>query len=114
MWCLDKRKRWARMAIATARAEFPEFTVLHAMSVLSLRNPDIASNGAIDTGGGCAPLEDRGDNVTEKLQTLANALAVDPERLTEQHHAVKTISKAKLDANGCFQREAWRSATHTS
>ena len=80
------------------------------MSVLSLRSPDLGSNGAIDTGGGCAPLEDRGDNVTEKLQTLANAFAVDQEQLTEQYHAVKAISQATLDANGCTQREAWRSA----
>ena len=104
-WCLDKMKCWARMAIATAHAEFPDFTVMHAMSVFNLRSPDIASND----GGGCAPLlgpDRRGVNVTDQLEILASAFAVDQEKLTEQYHTVRPISQATFDANGCTQREA--------
>ena len=110
-WCLEKMQCWARLAIATARAEFPEYTVLHAMSVFHLRSPDLAGNGndhARAFGGGSAP--QAGDNVTEMFKTLATAFEVSEERLVEQYFAVKPLAETTLVANSCSQREAWRSA----
>ena len=55
-FCLSKMQCWARMAIATARAEFPEFTVMHAMSIFNLSSSDLRGDRREEALGGCAPV----------------------------------------------------------
>ena len=67
---MAKMQCWARLAIATASAEFPEFTIMHTMSIFSLRPVDMATAGrhVQDSVVGA-----ENANVDEKLKTLAAA-----------------------------------------
>ena len=55
-YCMDRMRCWARMAVATARAEFPEFTVMYAMSVFKLTSRDLADRHVDSSAvqAGCA------------------------------------------------------------
>ena len=98
---------WARLAIATAAAEFPEFTVMHAMSVFSLRPVDIADSRHLKGSVVCAGSA----NIAEKLKTLADAFAIDPHVFSAQYHTVYGIVQTTASSSlNCGDREAWRRA----
>eukprot|EP00974_Lingulodinium_polyedra_P043875 4212812-Lingulodinium_polyedra.AAC.1 len=64
---------WPRLAIATARAEFPEFTVMHAMSIFFLHSSDLGDDGRVED----STVDAGGARVSEKLQTSAKAFRQD-------------------------------------
>ena len=113
------------MALATACAEFPDYTVLHAMSVFNLKSPDLSANrmgkakqsGLADDdnegSGGGAPQSECQD-VTKPLATLAESFALDKEKLIQQFLAMEPLAQTTLIANRCSQREAWRCAIQRS
>ena len=106
-YCLAKMKCWARLAIATAAAEFPEFCTMHAMSIFSLRQVDIADfrhkeDSVVQAGHA---------NVDEKLKTLATAFSVDQRKLASQYEFARNLAQASSNSIlNCCDREAWRRA----
>lgn len=107
-FCLGKLQCWARLAIATARAEFPDFGILHAMSIFSLRPKDLTyavrhdSDSIVSAGA---------DDVDCKLKTLAGAFGVDLSALTLQYHSVQPAAQAIFNDTKSFDdRAAWRDA----
>ena len=105
--CLAKMQCWARLAIATASAEFPEFTVMHAMSIFSLRPVDIADRRHVQD----SVVSSGKAHVGDKLKTLADAFAVDLHSLSSQYHTTYTLAQTIAESTlNCGDREAWRRA----
>ena len=69
-FCLAKMRCWARLAIAAAAAEFPEFTVMHAMSIFNLRPVDIDNSRHV----GDSVVQAGNANVGEKLKNACGCL----------------------------------------
>ena len=107
-FCLDKMKCWARLAIATARAEFPDFGILHAMSIFSLRPKDLTNAHRHDSDN----IVSAGtDDVDDKIKTLADAFGVDLSELTLQYLSVQPAAQAIFNDTKSFDdRAAWRDA----
>ena len=113
-FCLAKMACWARLAIATAKAEFPDFTVMYAMSLFKLQPHDLPLSATMrGRPTGSATLRGRSiadDAVDEKLRTLASTFLVSEDALASEFHTTKDVAQASLRANQCDDRAAWRSA----
>ena len=105
-WCLDRLKCWCRMAISTAKAEFPDFTVMYAMSVFKLDTKDVADLHTADSvvSAGSADVDD-------KLQTLAYVFVLDGDVFAAQFFDVRDIAQAIRFGTAVCDKEAWRTAT---
>lgn len=106
--CLDRMKCWSRMAIAVAGAEFPDYTILYAMSAFRLVKSDLAARHTPDS------VTQAGDaSITEKLQTLATAFHVGEDELAMQFANVRDLAQAVLPEHQNNERSAWRAAATT-
>ena len=104
-YCLNIMQCWARLALATAKAEFPEFTVMYAMSVFKLSSRDFAdrhSDHSIIAAGSA--------DIDEKLATLASAFSLDAVELSNQYHDTREIAQAMRLAGPVGDKDAWRNA----
>lgn len=103
--CLQTMACWARMAIAAARAEFPDFTVMHAMSAFKLVGSDLSERHTSDSivqAGEAA--------IQEKLATLATAFNLNVDELQVEFARTREIAQGVLPECRNNEREAWRTA----
>ncbi len=103
-FCLDKMACWARLAIMTATAEFPDFTVMYAMSLFKLQPHDLPVSATLR-----GKLIDR-DTIDEKLTTLASTFGVNEDVLASEFFATRDVAVASLATCQGDERNAWRSA----
>lgn len=103
--CLQTMACWARLAIAAARAEFPDFTVMHAMSAFKLVGSDLSERHTADSivqAGEAA--------IKEKLTTLAMAFNLEVDQLELEFVRTREIAQGVLPECRNNEREAWRTA----
>ena len=109
-FCLEKMQCWAPLAIATACAEFPDVTVMHAMPIFNLHSADLASGDRHLRGS----VVDAGNaQVLDKLQTMAPAFTLDVDELSSQYFDTRDIAQAVAGMNSgviANGQAAWRSA----
>ena len=103
--CLQTMACWARLAIAAARAEFPDFTVMHAMSAFKLVGSDFSERHTSDS------VVQAGEaGVKEKLATLATAFHLNVDDLEVEFARTREIAQGVLPECRNNEREAWRTA----
>ncbi|MCP4240527.1 MAG: hypothetical protein GY772_08180 [bacterium] len=105
--CVAHTQCWARLAIATARAEFPEFSALNAMSVFKVQRNDEDGPHSVDTSVVMA-----GDaNVEEKLEIIADVFGQDRAAVLAEHLDIRLITRSLLrSGEPITDSAAWRRA----
>jgi hypothetical protein len=108
-FCMDHMKCWARMSIATARAEFPEFTLLSAMRVFKLNGKDVCEQSGRDPDAVVGYSE---CDTEQLLGVLASAFDnIDFDELVMEFPKIQNIAQnLKRTNRNLTDAEAWRTA----
>lgn len=91
--CMSRMASWVRLAIATVRAEFPDWEVMSAFGAFDLSLPSSAS---------C---------ITTSLSRLARVFSIDNDALQSQFMTVRKMAIAIKAQKDVSMFEAWREAS---
>ncbi len=103
---LKRLQQWAILARSVLRAEMPEFESVQAFGALRLTTFEERRKKFGDA-------EEERQELSDKLQKLANLLDLEPNALTEQFFDHLPVAQACFDREGCNTFAAWKKAVES-